>query len=127
MSCLGRGVGGNDGPPRMEGHRNETCHPGAEDVGENDSVCHLEAYGVDGVTVAVCVSLEHNPPSVGTWDGQYPRASGMGLGKLGEGRRDLLHVLGPGRRVTHGHEHAVGQDGDHDEHAEQRWGEGQGK
>lgn len=41
-------------------------------------------------------------------------------------RGDLLYVLGPGGRVTHGHEHAVGQDGDHDEHAEQR-GEGQGK
>lgn len=35
--------------------------------------------------------------------------------------RHSLHILGPGRRVTHGHEHAVCQDGDHDEHAEQRW------
>ena len=38
-----------------------------------------------------------------------------------------LDIFGPGRRVVLGHEHAVGQDGDHNEHAEQRWGEGQGK
>lgn len=31
-------------------------------------------------------------------------------------------MLGPGRRVAHGHEYTVGQDGDHDEHAEQRQG-----
>lgn len=40
---LREGVGGNDRPPRTEGHRNEMCQPGAEDVGEKDSVCHLEA------------------------------------------------------------------------------------
>lgn len=31
-----------------------------------------------------------------------------------------LQVLGPGRRIRHGHEEAVGQDGEHDEEAEQR-------
>lgn len=31
-----------------------------------------------------------------------------------------LQVLGPGRRVGHGHEEAVGQDGEHYEQAEQR-------
>lgn len=30
-----------------------------------------------------------------------------------------LQVLGPGRRVGHGHEEAVGQDGEHDEQTEQ--------
>lgn len=30
-----------------------------------------------------------------------------------------LQVLGPGRRIRHGHEEAVGEDGEHDEQAEQ--------
>lgn len=35
----------------------------------------------------------------------------------GEGAH-LLHVFGPRRRIAHGHEHTVGQDGAHDDHAE---------
>ena len=31
-----------------------------------------------------------------------------------------LDIFGPGRRVVLGHEHAVGQNGTHDEHAEER-------
>lgn len=31
-----------------------------------------------------------------------------------------LQVLGPGRRIRHGHEEAVGQDSEHYEQAEQR-------
>lgn len=31
-----------------------------------------------------------------------------------------LQVLGPGRRIGHGHEEAVGQDSEHYEQAEQR-------
>lgn len=34
--------------------------------------------------------------------------------------RYSLDIFGPGRRVMLGHEHAVGQDGAHDEHAKER-------
>lgn len=33
---------------------------------------------------------------------------------------DLLYILGPFRRVAEGHESTVGQDGEHDQHAEHR-------
>lgn len=36
-----------------------------------------------------------------------------------DARRYLLDILGPGRGVVLGHEHAVGQDGTHDEQAEE--------
>lgn len=32
----------------------------------------------------------------------------------------LLYILGPFRRITEGHESTVGQDGEHDQHAEHR-------
>lgn len=34
--------------------------------------------------------------------------------------RDLLYILGPFWGVTEGHESTVGQDGEHDQHAEHR-------
>lgn len=33
---------------------------------------------------------------------------------------DSLYILGPFRGVTEGHESTVGQDGEHDQHAEHR-------
>lgn len=33
---------------------------------------------------------------------------------------DLLYILGPFRGITEGHESTVGQDGEHDQHAEHR-------
>lgn len=38
---------------------------------------------------------------------------------LSESAGLLLHSFTPGWRITHGHEHTVGQDGKHDEHTEQ--------
>lgn len=38
----------------------------------------------------------------------------------GEAGRYSLDIFGPGWRVVLGHEHAVGEDGAHDEHAEER-------
>lgn len=40
----------------------------------------------------------------------------------GETAADLLYILGPVRGITEGHESTVGQDGEHDQHAEHRGG-----
>lgn len=52
---------------------------------------------------------------------------GPGMGQEGEEwgwrggpQRYLLNVFGPRRRFMLGHEHTVGQDGTHDQHAEER-------
>lgn len=37
-----------------------------------------------------------------------------------ETAEDLLYILGPFRGITEGHESTVGQDGEHDQHAEHR-------
>lgn len=116
MSHLGRGVGGNDGPPGRKGTERTYAAQGAEDLAERESVCHPQRLQVwvGGVTL---------PRAVSPWASSECRLLGWGTG----GGGDLLHILGPGRRVAHGHEHAVGQDRDHDEHAEQRWGGGSRK
>lgn len=41
-------------------------------------------------------------------------------------RMHLLYILGPFRGVTEGHESTVGQDGEHDQHAEHRGDKSQG-
>lgn len=47
------------------------------------------------------------------WNGKEGRE-----GQATEALRYSLDILGPGWRVVLGHEHAVGQDGAHDEHTE---------
>lgn len=40
--------------------------------------------------------------------------------KVKRNMTDLLYILGPFWGITEGHERTVGQDGEHDQHAEHR-------
>lgn len=88
-------------------------YPGLGDLGEGERTptppCLEVLCRGDGVSPLKDESRVAQNTGVQTWDGE-----------CGEGH--LLHILGPRRRVAHGHEHTVGQDGDHDKHAEQRRG-----
>lgn len=77
------------------------------------------------------------PPRVSSWAWTQPPSGAASGAMAWNGKEErgphgeealkiyLLDILGPGWRVVLGHEHAVGEDGAHDEHAEERvWGQG---
>lgn len=55
-----------------------------------------------------------------TTPGPWHRTGEGGVGHEEGPRRYSLDIFGPRRRVVLGHEDTVGQDGTHDEHAEER-------
>lgn len=77
------------------------------------------------------------PPRVSSWAWTQPPSGAASGAMAWNGKEERgprgedalkiysLDILGPGWRVVLGHEHTVGEDGAHDEHAEERvWGQG---